>query len=58
MHPVKLSKMNIQDTMREILRAESEAILNIPVTDAYTRAVELIVDLSLIHISEPTRRSV
>ncbi len=36
--------MNIQDTMREILRAESEAILNIPVTDAYTRAVELIVD--------------
>ncbi len=44
MHPVKLSKMNIQDTMREILRAESEAILNIPVTDAYTRAVELIVD--------------
>lgn len=30
--------------MREILRAESEAILNIPVTDAYDKAVDLIVE--------------
>lgn len=30
--------------MREILRAESDAILNIPVSDAYDRAVELIVE--------------
>lgn len=34
----------IQDTMRAILEAESRAILNIPVSDAYDRAVELIVD--------------
>lgn len=30
--------------MLEILRAESAAIMNIPVSDAYTRAVELIVE--------------
>ena len=35
---------NIQQTMREILEAESRAILNIPVSDAYDRAVELIVE--------------
>lgn len=34
----------IQQTMREILDAESRAILNIPVSDAYDRAVELIVE--------------
>lgn len=36
--------MNIQQTMREILEAESNAIKNIPVSDAYDRAVELIVE--------------
>ena len=30
--------------MREILRAESEAILNIPVTDAYDKAVAIILE--------------
>ena len=30
--------------MREILRAESEAILNIPVTDSYDKAVAIIVE--------------
>ena len=39
-----MSVNNIQDTMREILRAESEAILNIPVTDAYDKAVAIIVE--------------
>lgn len=34
----------IQKTMRDILRAESEAILNIPVSDAYDRAVGLIIE--------------
>lgn len=36
--------MNIQETMREILRKESEAILNIPVSDAYEKAVEAIIE--------------
>ena len=36
--------MDIKDSMREILRAESRAIGNIPVTDDYSRAVNLIVD--------------
>ncbi len=35
---------SIQQTMREILEAESRAILNIPVSDAYDRAVEIIVE--------------
>lgn len=35
---------NLTDSIKEILRAESEAILSIPVTDAYARAVELIVE--------------
>ena len=39
-----MSANNIQDTMREILRAESEAILNIPVTDSYDKAVAIIVE--------------
>ncbi|MDE7387248.1 MAG: SIS domain-containing protein [Muribaculaceae bacterium] len=34
----------MQQTMREILEAESRAILNIPVSDAYDRAVEIIVE--------------
>lgn len=34
----------IQDSMRAILRHESEAIAAIPVTDAYDRAVEAIVE--------------
>lgn len=36
--------MDIKATMREILEAESRAILNIPVTDGYVEAVDLIVD--------------
>ena len=35
--------MDIKESMRQILRAESDAILNIPVTDDYRRAVELII---------------
>ena len=34
----------IQQTMRDILEAESRAILNIPVSDAYDHAVEIIVE--------------
>ncbi len=33
---------SVQETMEQILRQESQAILGIPVTDAYDRAVELI----------------
>ncbi len=40
--------MDIKESMRQILRAESDAILNIPVTDDYRRAVELIVS----HVKE------
>lgn len=36
--------MNIKTSMREILEAESRAILNIPVTDGYEKAVGLIVE--------------
>lgn len=36
--------MNIKDSMNAILRAESQAISEIPVTDDYEKAVELIVD--------------
>lgn len=36
--------MDIKESMREILLAESRAIENIPVTDDYSRAVALIVD--------------
>jgi len=36
--------MDIKQTMREILVAESDAIRSIPVTDEYEKAVELIVD--------------
>jgi arabinose-5-phosphate isomerase len=36
--------MDIQQSMREILEAESRAILNIPVSDAYERAVDVIID--------------
>lgn len=35
---------DIQQSMRDILRRESEAILNIPVSDAYDRAVQIIVE--------------
>ena len=35
--------MDVKQTMIEILAAESEAISNIPVTDGYEKAVELIV---------------
>ncbi len=36
--------MDIKESMREILKAESNAILQIPVTDGYERAVDLIVE--------------
>ncbi len=36
--------MNVKQSMREILEAESRAIAEIPVTDEYERAVELIVE--------------
>ena len=42
--PLTVSPTDVLDTMRHILRAESRAILDIPVTDGYARAVELIVD--------------
>jgi len=35
---------DVQESMRHILRCESDAILNIPVSDAYDRAVELIIE--------------
>ena len=35
-------------SIQELLQKEAQAVLNIPVTDAYEKAVELI--LSLIHI--------
>lgn len=40
MTPIK----DIKTTMRDILAAESQAILNIPVSDAYEQAVALILD--------------
>lgn len=39
-----ISDSDIKESMREILEAESQAILNIPVTDAYARAVDIILD--------------
>lgn len=36
--------MDVKQSMRAILEAESRAVANIPVTDAYERAVELIVE--------------
>ncbi|MCM1067386.1 MAG: SIS domain-containing protein [Muribaculaceae bacterium] len=36
--------MDVKESMREILRAESEAILSIPVDDSYEAAVEAIVE--------------
>ena len=36
--------MNVQETMKQILEAESKAIMNIPVTDGYEKAVNLIVE--------------
>lgn len=36
--------MDIKQTMRDILAAESQAILNIPVTDDYPRAVAMIIE--------------
>lgn len=41
---VKLDTDRVKETMREILRSESEAIASIPVTDGYARAVEFIVE--------------
>jgi len=39
-----ISDLDIEKSMREILQAESQAILNIPVTDAYAHAVRIILD--------------
>ena len=36
--------MDVKESMRKILRAESEAILAIPVDDSYEAAVEAIVE--------------
>ena len=36
--------MNVQETMKQILEAESKAVMNIPVTDGYEKAVNLIVE--------------
>lgn len=36
--------MDFKDQMNDILRAESNAILSIPVTDAYEKAVDIIVE--------------
>ena len=36
--------MDVKQSMREILEAESKAVLNIPITDAYEEAVNLIVE--------------
>lgn len=36
--------MDVKKTMTEILRIESEAVRNIPVTDAYEKAINIIVD--------------
>lgn len=39
-----ITEMDVKESMREILAAESRAIAEIPVTDAYERAVDLIVE--------------
>ena len=36
--------MDVKQSMKEILEAESRAIMNIPVTDGYEEAVRLIVE--------------
>ena len=36
--------MEVKESMRKILEAESRAILNIPITDGYEKAVDLIVE--------------
>ena len=36
--------MDVKQSMQEILEAESKAVLNIPITDAYEEAVKLIVE--------------
>lgn len=41
--------MSTLQTMQNILKAESEAISNIPLTDTYDRAIDLIVDHTHIH---------
>ena len=34
----------MKDSINELLRKEAEAVLNIPVTDAFEKAVDLIVE--------------
>lgn len=43
-HIENYTEMDIKDSMRQILEAESKAIMNIPVTDQYEQAVKLIVE--------------
>lgn len=40
----RISDADVEQSMRDILRAESQAILNIPVTEAYARAVRIILE--------------
>ena len=44
----------MKEKVAEVLQHEANAILDIPVDDSFESAIEVI--LSLIHISEPTRR--
>ena len=44
-------------SIQELLQKEAQAVLNIPVTDAYEKAVELIVEqvpVSYTHLTLPT----
>ena len=36
------------ESIQELLQKEAQAVLNIPVTDAYERAVELIVEQNVV----------
>ncbi len=44
LYSLTTATMDIQQRMRDILKAESDALQNIPVSDQYERAVELIVE--------------
>ena len=42
------------DSIKQLLQQEAQAVLNIPVTDAYEKAVQLIVAVSYTHLTLPT----
>ena len=45
------------DSIKQLLQQEAQAVLNIPVTDAYEKAVQLIVEqipVSYTHLTLPT----